>query len=155
MAMRTCAHCLSYVLHELGDLDRKRFERHLLGCMKCQQEVKELQALHTEAVSDFSCPVTRRPSLLFRPWQLPLVRLKAMVRVSLAGVVTAAAMASFTVLMPPNHGSDLFHDIQHTPARLRAVVGPLKGRLTRVHSTAVLDLTHLKQEFNRFPAHRV
>lgn len=40
-----CSECLKYVLGDLDDLRRKRFERHLSSCGKCQVHVVELEEL--------------------------------------------------------------------------------------------------------------
>ena len=40
-----CSECLKYVLDDLDDLRRKRFERHLSSCGKCQFNVVELEEL--------------------------------------------------------------------------------------------------------------
>lgn len=152
MATRVCTNCLSYVLSELSDLDRKRFERHLKHCEPCQKEIKDLKALHQQAIADFSQPAVRRERSSF--WVASSTRVKAMARVSLAALVTAAAMASFTVLTPVNHGSDIFLDIKHTPTNLKDVVDPLKVRLTKVQGVAVSDIRNIERRLKRSP-HRV
>ncbi|WDL96286.1 anti-sigma factor family protein [Alicyclobacillus sp. ALC3] len=152
MMTRVCTHCLSYVLGELPDLDKKRFERHLKHCEPCQNEVKELNALHQQTVADFSKPTERRirPSL----WVRSSARVKAMGRVSLAALVTVAAMASFTMLTPVNRGSDIIFDIKHTPTHLKEVVDPLKVGLTRAQIVAVSDIHNLERRLKRSP-HRI
>lgn len=54
---RTCRLCLPYVLGELCELDRVRFERHLRSCRRCQSESVNCRGLLHAVTVDFEAGV--------------------------------------------------------------------------------------------------
>jgi hypothetical protein len=140
-----CSLSLRYVIGELGEFDKKRFERHLSECLQCQQDCTEYRELLKWLQSSSEGAPPRRTSVViplfpeastdhpvFRPrwYRRParwLWRLRA---------VPLAATMLFTVLMVPH----LFH---HVGLRLHNDLRHSAVRLRRVETSANLKLRHL------------
>lgn len=57
-----CELCHLYALDELGELDAKRFERHLRSCARCRTEVAELRLLAQWVRADLQEECRREPA---------------------------------------------------------------------------------------------
>ncbi|WP_067934015.1 zf-HC2 domain-containing protein [Alicyclobacillus kakegawensis] len=130
-----CSLAVRYVLGELNEFDRKRFERHLRTCPKCRQDCREyrevlewMRAEGTDWLQESKAPATRAR------WR---------VRLSAAPLAVTAVMVWFLLPHWLHHHnlrleSDLASDVHSEVARSAT-------HLERVRGVAGMDLRHLDE----------
>ncbi|MCL6633294.1 MAG: zf-HC2 domain-containing protein [Alicyclobacillus herbarius] len=132
--VNVCSLAVRYVLDDLNEFDRKRFERHLPSCPRCQQECRECREVLEWVRADGTDWLQAKSARLRSRWRL---------RLSAAPLAVTAAIA---VLLLPHwlhHSLRLKTDF---PADVHSEVARSATHLARVRSVAGSDLRHFDED---------